>query len=169
MAGHQNQKPDSKTPQLSPPAEQSEPRTPTPEESREELQEAIRGSNEVLATATTTLTLFPDTLTVDRAKLTVTKRTFFSTAEVMSMRIEDVLNVTATVGPFFGSVKIVSRVLNTEKPYAVGRFWRRDAIRLKRITQGYIIALQRGIDCGSLPTRELAAMLDKLGEDDHAG
>ncbi|HEY1835908.1 MAG TPA: hypothetical protein VGG13_03745 [Candidatus Saccharimonadales bacterium] len=165
MADQQNNR--QPTPQISPPVEEPEQKAATPEESKQELQEAIKGSNQVLATATTTLTLFSDTLTVDRAKLTVTKRTFFGTAEVMSIRIEDVLNVTATVGPILGSVKIVSRVLNTEKPYTVGRFWRKDALRLKRVTQGYIIALQRKIDCSSLPTKELAAMLDKLGEDDH--
>lgn len=85
----------------------------------------------------------------------------------MSMRIEDILNVTASIGPFFGSVKIVSRVMNSEQPFDVGLFWRRDAIRLKRIIQGYVIALQRDIDCTSLSAGELAAMLDKLGEDDH--
>lgn len=153
-------------PQLSPPQEQ----TPaTPQETREQLQQVIKGSNEVLATATTAFQIFSDTLTVDRAKLTVTKRSFFSTAEVMSIRIEDVLNVTASIGPIFGSVKIVSRVLNTEKPYTINHFWREDALRLKRITQGYVIALQRGIDCSSLPTRELADMLERLGEDDHPG
>jgi hypothetical protein len=154
-------------PQASPPAAATEPHVATPEESKQELQEAIRGSNQVLASETTTLTLFPDTFTIDRAKLTVTKRWFFSSAEVMSMRIEDVLNVTATVGPLFGSVKIVSRVMNTEKPYTIGRFWRHDAERLKRITQGYVIALQRDIDCNSLPTAELSRMLEKLGQDDH--
>lgn len=156
------------TPQVSPPAQEEQPRHTTPEESKQELRQAIKGSGQVLASATTVLSLFPDTLTIDRAKLTLTKRRFFSTAEVMSMRIEDVLNVTATVGPVLGSVKIVSRVLNTEKPYTVGNFWRKDALRLKRVTQGYIIALQRNIDCSALPSRELAPMLDKLGEDDHA-
>jgi hypothetical protein len=154
-------------PQASPPASNPEVRVTTPEESKQELQEAIRGSNQVLATATTAITLFPDTLTIDRAKLTLTKRWFFSTAEVMSIRIEDVLNVTASVGPLFGSIKMVSRIMNTEKPYTIGRFWRRDAERLKRIIQGYVIALQRGIDCNSQPTKELAPMLEKLGEDDH--
>ncbi len=162
------QRPGQTTPQASPPAADTQPRAATPEESRKELQEAIRGSRQVLATATTALSIFPDTLVVDRAKLTVTKRTFFSTAEVMSIRIEDVLNVTATVGPLFGTVKVVSRIMNTEKPYIIGRFWRGDALHLKRVTQGYIIALQRHIDCSSLPTQELATMLDKLGEDDHA-
>lgn len=155
------------TPQISPPVAETETREATPQETREELREAIKGSQQVLATASTTLTLFPDTVTVDRAKLTVTRRTFLQSAEVMSMRIEDILNVTATVGPFFGTIKVISRVLNTEKPYAIGRFTRKDAIRLKRITQGYVIALQRNIDCSSLGTRELTKLLDQLGEDDH--
>jgi hypothetical protein len=140
----------------------------TPEEARVELSHAIEGSNEVLASATTLLTIFSDTLTVDRAKLTVTKRTFWKAAEVMSIRIEDVLNVTSTVGPIFGSVKITSRVFNSEKPYVINHFWREDATRMKRITQGYVIALQRGIDCSSLPIKELSAMLDQLGEDSHS-
>lgn len=160
-------KPQFKTPQTSPPVDDIQPRVMTPEESKKELKAAIRGSNEVLATATTTFTLFPDTLTVDRAKLTIAKRSFFRVAEVMSMRIEDILNVTTMVGPFFGNIKIVSRVLNSEQAYTVGRFWRGDAERTKRITQGYVIALQRNIDCSTLPTKELVDMLDKLGQDNH--
>jgi hypothetical protein len=155
------------TPQMSPPVDESGRRTLTPEESKQELREAITGSNEILASATTVLTLFPDTLTVDRAKLNVTHRTFFQAAEVVSMRIEDVLNVTATVGPFLGTVKITSRVLNSEDPFTIGKFWRDDAMRLKHITQGYVIALQRNIDCSSLETHELATMLERLGEDEH--
>ena len=139
----------------------------TKEQARQELSEAIHGSNQVLVTATTALKIFADTLTVDRAKLTVTKRQFWKSAEVMSIRIEDVLNVTATVGPFLGTVTFTTRITNNELPYTIVGFWRDDALRIKRITQGYIIALQRGIDCSALPTQELAAMLDKLGVDNH--
>ena len=151
-----------------PPALQAAQQKPlSPQEARQELSEAIHGSNQVLASATTPLKIFADTLAIDRAKLTVTKRQFWKTAEVMSIRIEDVLNVTASVGPFLGSITFNTRVFNNEKPYTIGGFWRDDALRLKRVTQGYVIALQRGIDCSSLPTRELAAMLDKLGVDSH--
>lgn len=162
-----DQRPESVPSQTSPPVQKEEVKSATPEESRQELQEAIKGSNDVLATASTTLNVFPDTLTIDRAKLTVTKRSFFSSAEVMSIRIEDILNVTATIGPVFGSVKIVSRVMNSDKPYNIERFWRNDAIKIKRVIQGYVIALQRKIDCSALPAKELATMLEKLGEDDH--
>ena len=156
--------------QFSPPAghaRQSD--DPDAEEVKRELQQAAAGSEEVLCTATTffPFVLFPDTVTLDRAKLTVTKRTFFAVAEVMSIRIEDILNVTASIGPVFGSVKITSRIFNTEKPYVINWFKRQDALRVKRITQGYVIALQRKIDCSALPPLELAAMLEQLGADAH--
>jgi len=139
------------------------------EEVKEELQEAIQESYEILVTATTVFpfTIFRDTLTIDRAKLTITQKAFFKMGEVMSIRMEDILNVTATVGPFLGSVKIVTRVLNNEKPFEVHNFWREDALRIKRIAQGYVIALQKEIDTTQLKTPELVAMLDELGKDDH--
>jgi len=151
--------------QFSPPQPKNTPAAGSRAASEKELQQAIVGSNTVLAKADTTLTLFPDTLCVDRAKVTLSKRLFFRAAEVVSMRIEDILNVTATLGPFFGTIKIVSRVMNDEEPITVGKFWRTDAIRLKRIIQGYVIALQRNIDCSVLPTKELADQLYQLGED----
>jgi len=155
--------------QLSPPAETAAPRAMTAEEARTELRQAIQGSNQILAQATTVLALFPDTMTIDRAKVTITKRTFYRVAEVMSMRIEDILNATCTVGPIFGTVSIFSRVLNDDQSYTIGRFWRAEAKQLKRILQGYVIALQRQIDCSTLETRELAALLERLGADNHQG
>ena len=150
--------------------QQSQPTADTPkspEETRQELEEAIEGSNDVLACATTTFTFFPDTLTIDRAKLTVFRRTFMRSAQIMSIRMEDILNVTSSVGPLMGSILVFNRVNNSEKPYYIGKFWRKDAMRMKRIAQGYVIALQRKIDCSSLQTEELVHMLERLGEDDH--
>jgi hypothetical protein len=136
-------------------------------ESARQLTKAIGNAHEVLfsATAVFPLNLFPDTLTIDRAKLTVTQRTFFKMGEVMSIRIEDILNVSANVGPFFGSVKINTRFFNENKLYVVNYLWRKDALKIKRIMQGYIIAAQKKIDCSALTTHELATMLDELGKD----
>ncbi|HEY4161273.1 MAG TPA: hypothetical protein VGM08_04380 [Candidatus Saccharimonadales bacterium] len=154
-------------PQYSPPASNPSPREMAAEESRQELRQAIQGSNQVLVSARTTFAMFPDTMTIDRAKVTITKRQFFSSAEVMSVRIEDVLNATCTLGPLFGTVTIVSRVMNDNQTTTVGRFWRADAKRLKRVMQGYVIALQRNIDCSTLAVPELARMLERLGADEH--
>lgn len=121
-------------------------------------------ANEVLATATTVFpfTLFPDTVTIDRSSLTITHRSFFRIAEVMTIRIEDVLNVTSYVGPFFGSVQITTRFF-ADKPYSVNYFWRDDALKIKQVMQGYIIARHNNIDYSNLPKKELVAILEKLG------
>jgi nucleotidyltransferase/DNA polymerase involved in DNA repair len=155
------------TQQMSPPATDNSLRNMSAEESKHELEEAIRGSNEVLMSSNTVLSLFPDSVVVDRAKVSIVKRNFFRMANVMSMRIEDVLNATCTVGPVLGTVSVTSRVINEDQTSTIGRFWRADAVRLKRIIQGYVIALQRNIDCSALETEELSQMLEKLGADEH--
>jgi hypothetical protein len=132
----------------------------------QKLVQAIGNSHDVLARATTVfpITLFPDTLTVDRTKLTITHRDFFNVGEVLSIRIEDVLNVTANVGPVFGSIKISTRFFDPGKPYSIDHFWRADALKIKRIVQGYLIAKQQKVDCTALSTNELAKLLDDLGK-----
>lgn len=130
------------------------------------LSQTISRSHEVLAKGKTVFpfTLFPDTVTVDRSKLTIHHKEFFKTGEVMSIRIEDILNVTVDVGPFFGSLKIYTRFFNTDRPYTVSFLTREDAIKIKRVLQGYIIALQQKIDCSTLSTEELSSMLEELGK-----
>ncbi len=111
------------------------------------------------------LTLFPDTVVVDRTKVTITKRDFFWSSDVMSIRIEDVLNVSAGVGPFFGSLTIASRVMSTTDHFQINHFWRHDAIRLKHIIQGYVIAQHNNIDTAHLTKQELIDTLMELGSD----
>lgn len=133
----------------------------------QQLKEAIGHASDMLMTASTVFpfTLFPDTVTIDRSKLSVTKRFFFAVSEAFSFRIEDILNVTADTGPFFGSLQITTRFFTTEKkPYQVSYLWRSDALRIKRILQGYIIATTKNIDCSSMPAKKLARMLDELGK-----
>ncbi|HEX8762178.1 MAG TPA: hypothetical protein VF733_00270 [Candidatus Saccharimonadales bacterium] len=136
---------------------------------KKELRQAIGGAHEVLMRATTVFpfVLFPDTITIDRTKLTITHRWFFRVAEVIPIRIEDVLNVTANVGPFFGCIKIVTRFFEStgkDNHYEIKYLTRADALRIKHIMQGYIIATQKQIDSSALSTKELATLLVKLGE-----
>lgn len=132
----------------------------------EELVQAIGDSHDVLLRVKTVfpLTLIPDTITVDRTKLTIARRDLFKVAEVMSISIEDILNITANVGPFFGSIRISTRFFDLDKPYVLDHLWRADALKLKRIVQGYIIARRENVDCSALTTPELARELDELGK-----
>jgi hypothetical protein len=109
--------------------------------------------------------LFPDTITLDREKITIAKRFFFMVAKITSVPIRDILSVEADVGPFFGSIRIASRYFITN-PSTVNFLWRKDAVRLQRLLQGYIIAHEREIDCSNVSTDQLIILLNDLGQGD---
>lgn len=135
---------------------------------REGLKKLIRKSHQLLASAQTVIlpiNLFPDSVTVDRTKVTITKRTFFWTSSVISIRIEDVLNVACSTGPIFGSLTVSSRVMNSTDHYEIDYLWRKDAIYLKQLIQGYVIAQHNQIETSHLNRRELVRTLLELGND----
>lgn len=135
---------------------------------KENLNKIVRKSHQLLAGAQTVIlpmNLFPDSVIVDRTKVTITKRTFFWTSSVISIRIEDVLNIACSTGPIFGSLTISSRVMNSTDHYEIDYFWRRDAIYLKQIIQGYVIAQHNQIETSHLDRRNLINTLLELGRD----
>jgi hypothetical protein len=134
---------------------------------RSEIKEITRRSNEILAHARTVFpfTLFPDDVVLDRTKLTITKRDFFWSGQVLSIRIEDILNVASDVGPLFGSITVATRVLSSDDHFTIRYLPRRDAIHLKHMIQGYVIALHNEIECSHLEQAELIDTLAELGHD----
>lgn len=136
------------------------------EQSEQNLKKVINDSNEILVTATTIVPIHKSTLTLSRTKLYGEERLGIRSVSVMSVRIEDVLNVNGEVGPVSGFVDIVTKFTSPGSPYHIGPFRRKDVLKLKRIIQGYIIALQKKVDPDPIPTPELTTMLYELGEDD---
>ncbi|HYF96972.1 MAG TPA: hypothetical protein VD947_02945 [Patescibacteria group bacterium] len=143
------------------------PRVKNPADPKNDLKYIVKKSNEVLIEASTVFpfTLFPDTVTLDRTKLTITQRNFFMSSKVISIHVEDILNVTSQVGPLFGSLTIAIKGLTSEDHFHINYFWRKDAIRLKHMVQGYTMALHDKIDLSKLERKELIATLDELGHD----
>jgi hypothetical protein len=132
------------------------------------LKKIIQRSRETLAVAHTVIlpvNLFPDTVTVDRTRITIVKRTFFWSADVVSIGIDDILNVSTSVGPFFGSLTISSRVMNSTDHYEIDYFWRKDAIYLKHVIQGYTIARRNNIATDELTRDQLIETLIELGRE----
>lgn len=135
---------------------------------REGLRKIVKKSHQLLASCQTVIlpmNLFPDSVTVDRTKVTITKRAFFWTSSVISIRIEDVLNVACSTGPVFGSLIISSRVMNSTDHYEIDYFWRKDALYLKQLIQGYVIAQHNQIETSHLSRDELVKTLLDLGND----
>jgi hypothetical protein len=127
-----------------------------------ELKRVVQKSHEVLAQAQN-ITIFPDEVIVDRSKVTIIKRTSPWAHNTISIQIEDVLNVSTQLGMFFGTLTISSRVMNTIDHYDVNLLWRRDAIELKHIIQGYSIAKHNGVDVSELTLEETVETLRELG------
>lgn len=107
--------------------------------------------------------LFPDIIIIDKEKLTIISNFFFWEKRITSVPIRDILNVEVDCGPFFGCIKLASRYFFTN-PRSIGFLWRRDALRIQKLLQGFIIANERGIDCSSINKEELETLLEHLGE-----
>ena len=147
------------------------PQRDTLRQSHRKLNKIVAHSHDILAHAKTVIlptNLFPDTVVVDRNKVTIKRQTFFWSSEVISIRIEDILNIAVALGPLFGSITISSRVMNSTDHYEIDYFWRRDAIHLKHIIQGYMIAVHNDIDTSHMDKDELIASLTELGHEPNA-
>ena len=139
------------------------------EKAEKMLKETVRRTHDVLLSVSTIVpfTIFPDTITIDREKVTLVQRFFFNAATVRSIKLEDVLDVTATAGPFFGSVHLISRGVNPEEGFSVKFLKREDAFRVKRIMNGFIVLVgKEDINLDVIDTDELVAMLERAGRNE---
>jgi|SRR3989344_1164198 len=133
--------------------------------SERELNKVTLRSHEIMFKAKTVFPfdLFPDTVVIDREKLTIAERLFFFVGRTISVPVRDILSVEVDTGPFFGQIKLVSRYFFTN-PQSVHFLWRSHAIKLQRLLQGYIISHERGIDCQTIEKEDLEKLLLDLGE-----
>jgi hypothetical protein len=136
-------------------------------ENANRLKKVVKKSHQVLASARTVfpMTLFPDSIIVDRTKISIIKRDFFWTSNVISFQIEDLLNVSCAVGPVFGSLSIASRVMSTVDHFNINYLWRGDALFIKSLIQGHIIAKNNKLETDHLSRQETIDTLLELGTD----
>lgn len=107
--------------------------------------------------------LFPDSITIDRQKLTIVNRQFIGIHKTVTVPVADIKNVQANVGPVLGSVIVTSEhfVNNT----ATVKFLRRkDALEIQRLVQGIMIALKENIDINAISKNQLLDLLSNLGK-----
>ena len=87
------------------------------------------------------------------------------TSKVLTIHIEDVLNIAANVGPLFGSLTIAIKGLTSEDHFSINFFRRRDVIHLKHIIQGHIMAQHDKVDYRHLERDKLVRALIEMGQD----
>jgi hypothetical protein len=131
----------------------------------ETLSELTEKSQDILYEASTVFpfTLVPDTITLDREKLTIATRFFWRMADITSVPVGEIMSAEAVVGPFFGSLHLTFRFFaNNEK--VVSFLPRSDALEIQRLIHGYIIAHRREIDVSSVKKDRLIKLLSELGQ-----
>lgn len=134
------------------------------EEEITKLKEIVQKTQSTLiaARAVFPLDLFPDSITIDRKKITITHRRFFSLKQTVSVQHTDVTNVQAAIGPIFGSLVITSEhfINNTQ---TIHYLWKRDVIAIQELIQGMITAHREGVEMDDIDNKELVKLLTNLG------
>lgn len=127
------------------------------------LEALVNSSEEVIFCATTVFHFSPERyeLLIDRAKITVIKRTFLLADSITSIGLSDMLSVKLSVGPFFGSLILNARYV--DQPIVITYLSRNKAFRAKRIIEGLIVASNKGLDLDGIPMDELTSEIIRIG------
>jgi hypothetical protein len=139
--------------------------SPQYQEVHEKLIDITEKAQDILFKADTIfpLTLFPDTIILDREKLTVATRYFFKTAKIVSVPISSISSAEVDVGPFFGSLHMASKYF-VQNTYLVNFLSRSDAMKLGHLLQGFIISQEKSIDLTDIDKEDLLILLEDLGK-----
>ena len=133
-------------------------------EDARKLRAVVRESHTILAKAHSVFPfqLFPDRLNIDRHKFTIVHRQFFGIEQTVSVPIENIKNIEADFGPFFGSVTVTSD-LYINNTQTVHFLWRRDAKMIQKLVQGAVVAQREEIDLNKIDVKQLRKLLIDLG------
>jgi hypothetical protein len=136
-----------------------------PQDVHEKLIDITEKAQDILFQADTVFpfTLFPDTITLDREKLTVATRYFFRTAKIVSVPVSSISSAEAEVGIFFGSLHMASKFFVQNK-YTVNFLNRSDALKIQHLLQGFIISQEKDIDVTDINKDDLLILLNDLGQ-----
>ncbi len=129
------------------------------------IQELAARSQEVLFEASTVFPfkLFADRITIDRVKVSISKRFFWMDKMTESILHDEIISVSAHLVFFFGNITIIPRQ-TTLPPLTISLIKRNDAQFIRRLLQGLSAARQKDIDLDSLDKKTLLAELEKIGK-----
>lgn len=110
---------------------------------------------------------FPDEIIIDSHKISVIHNIFFASARVHSILITDVSDVFIDTGIFFAKLSIVDRWF-AENTVRVEYLSKDDAMKIRRIVQGLVVAKKHGVDVPKLKDEisedEIIEKVEKLGQ-----
>ncbi len=135
------------------------------QENTQKLNALVNADNQALFTFQTVFPfdLFPDRISIDRNKITITKRYFFFDRAVQSILIKDLMTVIGEESLLFATLHIVDRLL-PNKTITVMNLPKSDARTARRILEGLLISEKKGVDLTTIPNSELVPKLIEIGK-----
>lgn len=107
--------------------------------------------------------LFPDIITVDRNKITISKKYFFFTRSIQSIMIKDLLTIVVRESVLFATLEIVDKLFPQETIH-VQYLQKRDTQRLRWLVEGLIVGEKEKIDFTKISNEELVPKLEEIGK-----
>lgn len=107
--------------------------------------------------------LFPDEIIVNQTEVSVILKHFFGSDRRYALNLKSISDVMVDSTPFFSTIKIVNKdyIENTVEV----KFLKKDeALKMRKIIQGLIIANTRDIDLTKLTKEQIIEKTEKLGE-----
>ncbi len=115
-------------------------------------------------------TLFPDTIIIDTTKLTIMRKTFFSTEFITTVPLKDLADVTVQTALFLASITI-KYMPQASSPgmlhpvvETITTLRREDAIKAKNILKGALVAKAEEVDIAKLSPEEIKTVIEKFGQ-----
>lgn len=133
-------------------------------EANDELNELVEKSHNCLikVSAVFPFDIFPNKITVDVNQVNIIIKEFFWSERRHSIHIKDIMDVFIDTSLFFSTIKIVDRGY-TDNGIDIKWLKNNDAIRLRRIIQGLIIAHRQQLDFTKIDTKDLVSKIEDLG------
>lgn len=134
---------------------------------KEKIVTLAHASDSILFKASTffPFTFFPNTIIIDKTKVTIIERLFFFHQNTTSYAIEDILNVEVDSSIFFSILTCLTRYDN-KKAFRLSYLKRGDATFAKKLLQGLIIAKREGVHIEELSKEEILTYGEVIGKGD---
>lgn len=117
--------------------------------------------------------LFPDTLVIDTAKVSVINKSFFMTEHVTTVNFKDIIDVWVETSWFLANItvtympKIVDQVgtsMNEPLTEKIRLLKRGEAIKAKNILKGVIFANREGVEISKVSPEEIMGLVQRFGD-----
>ncbi|HSX09259.1 MAG TPA: hypothetical protein VLF93_03840 [Candidatus Saccharimonadales bacterium] len=112
---------------------------------------------------------FPDTVVIDTTKISISRKQFFATEYVVTIPLKDLSDATLQTASFMGSIIIKympqsnSPGMNEPVDIKITKLSRGDAIRMKNILKGILVANAEEIDIAQLEPKDIVNVIEKFG------